>query len=258
MIECKICNRQFKRLGKYHLINVHQISIDDYKLKFPDAKLIDDSTIEKYSKGTIRYFSVDENRTKHVYKRTPEIIKLQLDKRQNTIKSNPDIKASMYLPERNLKISKAKAAWWKTLPFELRSQINKKNKNVQRMRMNDPEYCKLHPEKYKEAGRYKLTKFESEMYNILYLNNIQFIKQFKLEYKYYDCFIPSKNLLIEFDGDYWHPLSLDECIHDSQINNYYNDIYKNELAKENGYELIRIRLSEKYLLEKLIPYLKCT
>lgn len=62
--------------------------------------------------------------------------------------------------------------------------------------------------------------------------------------RWYDAFIPSKNLLVEFDGDFWHPKTLNECQYEFQIRNYYNDQKKNKIAIENGFDLIRIRQSE--------------
>lgn len=58
--------------------------------------------------------------------------------------------------------------------------------------------------------------------------------------KEYDFYIPSLNLLLEVDGEYWHSLP----------KNIENDKYKNELAKVAGYRLLRI--PEKLALVELI------
>jgi very-short-patch-repair endonuclease len=58
--------------------------------------------------------------------------------------------------------------------------------------------------------------------------------------KEYDFYIPSLNLLLEIDGEYWHSLP----------KNVKNDKYKDELAKIAGYKLLRI--PEKLVLVDLI------
>jgi len=71
----------------------------------------------------------------------------------------------------------------------------------------------------------------------------------KIEYKYgyelggkiYDFYIPSQNLLVEIDGIYWHGKGvLDDELDHIQRKIRKNDLIKNRLAEENGYNLIRI------------------
>ena len=63
--------------------------------------------------------------------------------------------------------------------------------------------------------------------------------------KYYDFYLPNYNILIEYDGDYWHKNSLEECENDLQINNFKNDRLKDKIAQELGYKLIRITGNNK-------------
>jgi hypothetical protein len=65
--------------------------------------------------------------------------------------------------------------------------------------------------------------------------NISFKKQYRIyydkrQYRSYDFYIPSKNLLIETDGDYWHSnpsiYKLD-FLNESQLKNKTNDEFKN-------------------------------
>lgn len=56
-------------------------------------------------------------------------------------------------------------------------------------------------------------------------------------YKYYDFYIPALNKLIELHGTYWHPKQLSESLSETQINNYFNDQFKQKLALDSGYEL---------------------
>lgn len=59
--------------------------------------------------------------------------------------------------------------------------------------------------------------------------------------KIYDFFIPSKNILIEVDGDYWH--GKDKELKEMSLiqkKAFYNDIRKNAIAKNNGYQIERV------------------
>lgn len=89
------------------------------------------------------------------------------------------------------------------------------------------------------------TGIENKIYEILNNNGIDFKKQFIVyydenKYKVYDFHLPKYNLLIEADGIYWHghPLFFN-LLNETQLINVENDKFKNKLAKEKGYSLIR-------------------
>ena len=79
------------------------------------------------------------------------------------------------------------------------------------------------------------TKPEQIVENFLKSANIQYVYDYPIDdgnsIKRYDFYLPTFNLLIEFDGEYWH--SLDSA--------KKNDIAKNEIAKRKGYKLVRIK-----------------
>lgn len=59
--------------------------------------------------------------------------------------------------------------------------------------------------------------------------------------KIYDFFIPSKNLLIEVDGNFWHGKDKElKEMSSMQKRAFYNDIKKNAIAKNNGYDIERV------------------
>jgi very-short-patch-repair endonuclease len=66
-------------------------------------------------------------------------------------------------------------------------------------------------------------------------------KEYKVIGHYYDYYLPDLNILVEVDGVFWHPESLEEAKYVSQKNNYFNDIVKNAIASAKGIPLIRIR-----------------
>jgi len=61
--------------------------------------------------------------------------------------------------------------------------------------------------------------------------------------KIFDFYIPSKNMMIEVDGDYYHanPLIYEaKDLNKMQIRNVRNDKFKDVLAKGNGYVIERV------------------
>lgn len=108
---------------------------------------------------------------------------------------------------------------------------------------------------YKKKKSLKLpNKFEKRLYLVLDNENIKYEAQYEVGGKYYDAYLPDYNVLLEFDGDYFHKESIKECIYPIQKRNFKNDKKKNYIAKNNGYKLIRIKeldyvTSVKQLLE---------
>jgi hypothetical protein len=86
-------------------------------------------------------------------------------------------------------------------------------------------------------------KFESRLVDL----KIPYIHNYKISYrpqdaladryKYYDFYLPKFNKLVELHGTYWHPKKLNENLSELQIKNYHNDIFKQQLAMNRGYEL---------------------
>ena len=88
------------------------------------------------------------------------------------------------------------------------------------------------------------TNIEVKISKILIETDIKFETQYEINvgetFRIYDFYLPEFNLLIEADGDYWHgnPNKF-TILNEVQSINKINDIFKNELAKENGFSLIR-------------------
>jgi hypothetical protein len=76
-----------------------------------------------------------------------------------------------------------------------------------------------------ELKSYNRSKAEDELIKILEQNNIDVIPNFLLCGKIFDVYIPIFNLLVEYNGDYWH------CNPKKYDKNYLN-IKKNKTAKE--------------------------
>jgi len=61
--------------------------------------------------------------------------------------------------------------------------------------------------------------------------------------KIFDFYIPSKNMIVEVDGDYWHANPLiyeNKDLNKTQLRNVKNDEFKTVLAKGNGYKIERV------------------
>ncbi len=61
--------------------------------------------------------------------------------------------------------------------------------------------------------------------------------------KIFDFYIPSKNMIVEVDGDYWHanPIIYEsKDLNKTQLRNVKNDKFKEVLAKGNGYKIERV------------------
>lgn len=72
--------------------------------------------------------------------------------------------------------------------------------------------------------------------------NIEFINEYQIKDRFYDIFIPNKNIAIEVDGDYWHcnPNKYPNGpINNIQKRTIVKDNEKNQICKTNGITLIR-------------------
>lgn len=96
----------------------------------------------------------------------------------------------------------------------------------------------------------KMSKPERIMQEILDGIGIDYTYQYELSGFFYDFYIPSKNLLIEVDGDFWHckPGTKHEIpVMKEQITNTANDKKKTAIVYANGYTLLRFWESDIHI-----------
>jgi very-short-patch-repair endonuclease len=87
----------------------------------------------------------------------------------------------------------------------------------------------------------KKTEPEKKFEAWLQINNVDYKSPYPLKGKLYDFYIPSENMLVEIDGIYWHGRGLVyEELNETQKLNRLNDNKKTCIARENGYNLLRI------------------
>jgi hypothetical protein len=99
----------------------------------------------------------------------------------------------------------------------------------------------------RRSGKIKSTitsKKEREIVSLLRSLNIEVINSFRVDSKVCDIYIPSLNLIIEYNGDYWHcnPNKYEADYFNQKKNEYAKDIWeydsnKLELIRNYGYNL---------------------
>jgi len=185
------------------------------------------------------------------------------------------------------KISKAHQG--KIISIETGKKISQNSKGISRNKGNQPMLGKTHTQESKnkmsesakilfkkgksnvgiKGEKRSLESISKQIQNSLKKNKLeqkfaQLLDENNIEYKYsyflknkktckqFDFKIKDKNILIEIDGDYWHgnPQTKSHCKHINQVKQ--NDLLKNQLAKNNGYILLRFWESEIYNNPKLI------
>lgn len=88
----------------------------------------------------------------------------------------------------------------------------------------------------------KMSKPERLMEDILKSHGIDYVYQHEVSGFFYDFYIPSKNILIEVDGDFWHckpGTKYETPITEEQTKNVVNDKKKTAIAYSNSYTLLR-------------------
>lgn len=107
--------------------------------------------------------------------------------------------------------------------------------------MKTEEYSEIARRNGLKAKQRKVSKAELILKDLLERNNIDFIHQFKFKLGIADFYIPSKNLIVECYGDYWH----------SKPDYIIRDSLKNRYLLSQGYNLLI--LSSEKIVKKLIP-----
>ena len=103
--------------------------------------------------------------------------------------------------------------------------------------------------------RTNFTNLERKYYLMLKDLNVFYVAQYKLEGRFYDAYLPDQNVLLEFDGSFWHKTKEEDCKYDFQRKGMVVDKLKNKIAEKKGMKIIRIREDEPITqsqLKKLI------
>jgi very-short-patch-repair endonuclease len=118
---------------------------------------------------------------------------------------------------------------------------------AQAKRQANPEAAKAKKKKKLQAKAKKMankmTEPERVFANMMKELKIEVELQKVIGKKIFDFYIPSKNMIVEVDGDYWHanPMLYEQKdLNKTQLRNQRNDKYKETLAKGHGFKFERV------------------
>lgn len=150
--------------------------------------------------------------------------------RKNKAKGNKNAMASL---KNRKKVSKKLKEYWSNGKMD---ETREKLSNIMKTRHING-----------ELNSYNRSKAEDEIINKLKEIGIPCEPSFRLEGKIFDIYVPSKNLLIEYNGDYWHcnPVKYEADYFNKKKNMYAKEIWeydKNKLylAEKNNYNCVTI------------------
>jgi very-short-patch-repair endonuclease len=119
---------------------------------------------------------------------------------------------------------------------------------------NNPLLKKKYIEGKAKSMKKKMTWPEREFAKMMGELGVKYETQKIINGKIFDFFIPSKNLVVEVDGNYYHgDENLYETLSPMQKRNKKNDLYKDMVAKGLGYNIERVwesELKDEYIKTK--------
>ena len=282
--QCNICGLKYTNIRSLaiHIKSSHKMCMEEYYLKYINLNKSECLSCKSKTKfislsaGYSKYCSIKCSKT-HYYSDVNNRIfvsqKTKIAMQSQTVKEkmskffskkksketlkkmsiaskkrfeDDNFKKKIYTEERNKKISIAKKKYW-NLHTEEKKRVGQiwkllKERDEHKWRQNLLRASQLGFKKiFSPLGN---TSLEQKLYTQLELEDIKYIPQYVLDYKIFDAYLPEYNLIIEIDGNFWHPKSIDECKYEFQKTSYFNDLEKENLLKQKGIRLIRIRENE--------------
>lgn len=267
LIECQVCRQEmsFGRIKRHILIQHKNITVDQYIKKYwstlplhQPCEVCKDKIVYKYKTCSKECRSKLEHSQKG--KSKPEgfmnkehkskLSKAMLGKssgfKNHKHSEEFKIQRSLYLKDKKIHLNHKHSEKTKQIQSIKRKEYYAKG--------NEP-WTKTHTHTSetieKIFSKKPMNKLEKFVSSILDENNIKYYYQFFLKTKEgtcksYDFKIKNTNILIEIDGDYWHG--------GPGVNKHFykleetkqNDLLKNQLALDTGFNLIRIWESDIY------------
>lgn len=265
LVECQICNQEmsFGRI-KRHITSQHKnITVDQYLKKYwstlplhQPCEICNENIVYKYKTCSKEC----RHKLEHGHKGKSKPEGFMSEEHRNKLSKSK--MGTIVSKETGDKISKSSTGVSRNKGKT--PMLGKKQSDFQKQKVrerfnkyysegNEP-WTKTHshtPETIEKIfKKRKMNKLELFVSSILDKNNIKYKHQFFLSKdgvcKSYDFKIKDTNILLEIDGDYWHGgPSLDK--HFFKLEEVkQNDLFKDQLAKDNGFRLIRIWESEIY------------
>jgi len=277
---CKICDVEFTSLNrlKVHSIQEHNMSKEDVYVKYVlndippkcECGCGEKPSFLSVNRGFTRFIQSHHNRVKgkNNFHKNPETHKKAIETQKKNWKEgkytgwwedkSPETIAKIEGIKEKLRNDKERA---KRISEKLKGipkteESKRKQSETQKKRyIDNPDLGKQlseHRIKWLKSNQSsKKTKLEIKFETILGLLDIGFIYQYEFKHRLFDFYIPTKNTLIEVDGDFYHcnPNSkYKEPIYETQIITKINDDYKTQLCKNHNITLLRYW--EKDILER--------
>lgn len=235
MLTCQICGFQSNCLTR-HVVQTHNMKCSEYKLKYNVTKMqmFSDNVKKKMSEKKIGYTPWNKGLTKSDERvlRGSENQAKSLKESYRTEKIVHFCKGKTY--EEIFGVERARNIRKKLITSHLGQKksvatVKKWKDTIERKNIKEVWRQKLLQNRL--AGKYEsVSKFETQILDELEKqNNIKIERQFALQGKLYDGHCGK--YLFEIDGSYWH--SLPRVIE--------NDFKKDKIAKDSGFELIRLK-----------------
>lgn len=204
LIKCELCNTDFKSITNTHLKTKHKMTTDEYKLSFPNSKMISNAHFDKFAK----WIYSDGNKN---HCRKMNDISRHSQKRKDAVKKA--VQSAEYRKNHS-KVMKEyvndhpESIMWSSITGSAHHHYGKSNwqrwfekygKDEADLRLQNWKY------KNKIPGGSRNTKIELKVKSILEDSGINYIHQYdKIKAYYVDFYLPDFNLVFEVDGDYWH------------------------------------------------------
>lgn len=206
LLKCELCGNFFKSITNSHLKHKHNMKTEEYKLRFPNSKMISDNHFEILS----NWIYSEENKKHFKYQQS---IQKDSEKRKNSARNA--VKRDDYKLNQSQRMKEVVRQFpdkFKVMFTSIKGKDHHHYKKSNWQRWFD-KYGKDEADlrllnwskKNKIPGGSKNTKPERMIKTILDSNNIKYIHQFdEIPGIYVDFYLPDYNLIIEADGDYWH------------------------------------------------------
>lgn len=266
-VECMICHKKYGRIthGKRGHLNFHNITMKEYKERFPNAEITSESCREKHRQCWLqmpkeKYQKMIEKAVKNNSTKKAKAKMVKTSRERGVYK-----KVSKRFSGENshMKTSKMREYFsWRMRPdglgmskhassFITKEIALKRGKKIAKTCKKRGVYKRLSKtmkdgkaaEMMKKNGR--ISKGQKQLYDeVKQIYSDAVLEkpiQTKDGVKSVDIFIPSKNIAIEYDGLYWHNEATKE--HDS---------HRQKLIENEGYKVIRIKEGEAFDIKCLI------
>lgn len=280
-IKCMVCGKELHKITHFHL-NLHNLSMKEYREKYPDAPLTSEEFRKKCSDVQKKYSrehpeKIIRGEKHYLYGKHPsqetrdKFSKNSRMKRPEEAKKHSEIiKGRKFTEKHKENIASSLTNYYKEHPELLKGENNpmygkhqsekskKKNSESNKRNWTDDKFIEM----MKIAWKRKPTKPEKELNNILktllpneYIYNGDFKAGITIGGKCPDFVnINGKKKLIEFNGCYHHNCPL--CFPEGGINKGINGIEESnrriELFKEYGYTTLIIWSHEMEDIKKVI------